>query len=36
MTVSDNTKQVERLGDFFKNLGQKGLNLSKKRWQKLF
>ena len=30
MTVSDNTIQAEGLGDFFKNLGRKGLNLSKK------
>ena len=30
MTVSDNTIQVEVLGDFFKKLGKKGLNLSKK------
>ena len=29
MTVTDNTIQVEGLGDFFKNLGKKGLNLSK-------
>ena len=30
MTVSDNTIQAEALGEFFKNLGRKGLNLSKK------
>ena len=30
MTVSDNTIQIEGLGDFFKNLGKKGLNVSKK------
>ena len=30
MTVSDNTIKAEGLGDFFKNLGEKGLNLSKK------
>ena len=30
MIVSDNTIQAESLGDFFKNLGKKGLNLSKK------
>ena len=30
MTVSDNTKQAEDLGDFFKNLGIKGLKVSKK------
>ena len=29
MTVSDNTIVAEGLGDFFKNLGRKGLNLSK-------
>ena len=33
MTVSDNTIQAEGLGDFLKNLGKKGLNLSK-IWQK--
>ena len=30
MIVSDNTIQAEGLGDFFKNLGRKGLNVSKK------
>ena len=30
MTVSDNTIQAEGLGEFFKNLGRKGLNVSKK------
>ena len=30
MTVSDNTIKAEGLGDFFKNLGEKGLNVSKK------
>ena len=30
MTVNDNTIQAEGLGDFFKNLGKKGLNVSKK------
>ena len=30
MTVSDNTIQAEGLSDFFKNLGKKGLNVSKK------
>ena len=30
MTVSDNTIQAECLGDFLKNLGKKGLNVSKK------
>ena len=28
--VSDNTIQAESLGDFFKNLGKKGLNVLKK------
>ena len=30
MTVSDNTMKAEGLGDFFRNLGKKGLNVSKK------
>ena len=30
MIVSDNVIQAECLGDFFKNLGKKGLNVSKK------
>ena len=30
MIMSDNTIQAEGLGDFFKNLGKKGLNVSKK------
>ena len=30
MTVSDNTVQAERLGGFFRILGKKGLNVSKK------
>ena len=30
MTVSDNTIKAEGLGNFFKNLGKKGLNASKK------
>ena len=30
MIVIDNTIQAEVLGDFFKNLGKKGLNVSKK------
>ena len=30
MTVSDNTLKAESLGDLFKNLGKKGLNVSKK------
>ena len=30
MTVSDSTKFAEGLVDFFENLGEKGLNLSKK------
>ena len=29
MKVNDNTIQTEGLGDFFKNLGKKGLNVSK-------
>ena len=35
MVVSDNVIQAEGLGDFFKNLGRKGLNISKK-WQKTY
>ena len=30
MIVTDNTIQAEGLGDFFINLGKKGLNVSKK------
>ena len=30
MIVSDNVVQAEGLGDYFKNLGKKGLNVSKK------
>ena len=30
MNVSDNVIQAEGLGNFFKNLGKKGLNVSKK------
>ena len=30
MIVSDNTIKAESLGDFFKNRGKKGLNVSKK------
>ena len=30
MTVSDNTIKAEGLGSFFKNLGKKGVNVSKK------
>ena len=30
MIVSDNKIQAESFGDFFKNLGKKGLNVSKK------
>ena len=30
MIVSDNVIQAEGLGDFFKNLGKKGLNVTKK------
>ena len=29
MTVTDNTIKAEVLGDFFKNLGKRGLNISK-------
>ena len=35
MIVSDNMIQVEGLGDFFKNLGKKGLNISKKMAKKV-
>ena len=35
MIVSDNTIQAEGLGDFFKNLGKKGLNVSKKMAKKV-
>ena len=31
MTVSDDTIKAEGLGDFFKNLGKKGLNVSKRK-----
>ena len=31
MIVSDNLIQAEGLGDFFKNHGKKGLNVSKKK-----
>ena len=30
MTVSDNTIKADGLGDFFKNLGKKRLNVTKK------
>ena len=30
MIVSDNVIQAEGIGDFFKNLGKKGFNISKK------
>ena len=30
MIISDNMIQAEGFGDFFKNLGKKGLNVSKK------
>ena len=33
--VTDNTEQAEGLGDFFKNLGEKGPKVTK-RWQKKF
>ena len=35
MIVFDNTIEVERLGDFFKSLGTRGLN-APKRWHKTF
>ena len=35
MTVSDNTVVAEGLCDFFKNLGKKGLNASKKLARKV-
>ena len=35
MIVSDNMIQAEGLGDFFKNLGKKGLNVSKKMAKKV-
>ena len=34
MTLSDDTIKVEGLGDFFKNLGKKGFNVSKKTAKK--
>ena len=34
MTAGDNTIQGEGLGDLFKNLGKKGLNISKKMAKK--
>ena len=36
MTVGDNTTQAKGSGDFFENLGKKGLNLSKKNGEKCF
>ena len=36
MIVSDNIIQAEGLGDFFKNLGKKGLNVSKKMAKNVF
>ena len=33
MIVSDNTIKAEGIGDFFRNLGEKGLNVSKKMAQ---
>ena len=36
MIVSDNVIQVEGLGDFFKNIGKKGLNVSKKMAKNVF
>ena len=34
INISDNVIQAESLGDFFKNLGKKGLKLSKKMAKK--
>ena len=36
ITVCDNTIQAESLGNFFKNLGKKGLNVSKKLAKNVF
>ena len=36
MTVSDNTIQVEGLGDFQKNISKKKDSMYQKRWQKTF
>ena len=36
MTVSDNTKQDESLGDFLQNTGKKGFNVLKKMAKKRF
>ena len=36
MIVSDNTIQAEGLGDVFKNLGKKGINVSKKMAKNVF
>ena len=36
MTVSDKTILAEGLGDFFRNLGEKGLNVSEKNCKKHF
>ena len=35
MSVSDNTIKTDRLGDFFNNLVEKGLNVSKKLAKKV-
>ena len=35
MTVSDNTIKAEGIGDFFKYLGEKRLNVPEK-WQKTY
>ena len=35
MTVSDNTIKAKSFGDFLKNLGKKGLNVTK-RWHKTY
>ena len=36
ITVSDNTKEAERLGDFFKSLGENVLNVSKNMAKRTF
>ena len=35
MILVDNTKEAEDIGDFFKNLGKKGINVSKKMAKKV-
>ena len=36
MIISDNVIQAEGLGDFFKNLSKKGLNVSKRMVKTLY